>query len=359
MIYYPTYTTQPKYINNQAIVEFRIKVIRFYEQYGLDATLSAFNLSRATLFLWRKRLREGDGKLESLAPISTRPITVQKRRPRPFHEAQIIKLRDKYPRIGKDKLKPILDKLCSLMGEEIISESTIGRILGDLKASGRMMPFGAVRFQGRTGNILDKKPRQRAKKLRRGGYYPKQPGDLVQVDCVTKFINGIKRYIISAIDYQSSFAYSYTYKTLNSNNARDFFIKLQSVAPFEVARVQTDNGQEFHRYFMEELDYQQLVHFWNYPRTPKSNGKIERYNRTIQEEFVDYHLNEMAYDLANFNYLLTDWLIYYNTRRPHYAHQIPIPNRKTKRQIPPLEAYCSMLQLTHRESNMLWTQTRH
>jgi len=364
MIYYPTYITHPKYTSNKAvaaIIDFRAKVIAHHEQHGLKSALDAFNLGRATLFRWEKTLRDNNGLLVSLAPVSTAPHTKRRRHSYPFHSKHIIRLRDEHPNLGKAKLKPMLDDLCIQYGEQTISESTMGRLIGDLKQSGRLnsgVRLG-IRVSGSGSNkVYEVKPRKRIKKRRRGNYYPKHPGDLVQVDCITKYIDGIRRYVISAIDYKSSFAYSYAYKTLTSANARDFFLKLQAVAPFTIIHIQTDNGAEFHKCFIEELDYQQLVHFWNYPKTPKSNGKIERYNRTIQEEFVDYQLGELRDNIHYFNAILTDWLIYYNTERPHFAHKTEKTATSPSVQMPPMKALACMLQLNEQKSNMLWTHTR-
>jgi len=38
-------------------------------------------------------------------------------------------LREKYPKIGKDKIKPLLDKYCLTLGIPSISSSTIGKII--------------------------------------------------------------------------------------------------------------------------------------------------------------------------------------------------------------------------------------
>lgn len=54
-----------------------------------------------------------------------------------------------------------------------------------------------------------------------------------------------------------------------------------------------------------------------YPRCPKINGFIERANRTLQEEFIDFHLNLLFEDIDEFNRKLMDYLIWYNTERPH------------------------------------------
>ena len=61
-----------------------------------------------------------------------------------------------------------------------------------------------------------------------------------------------------------------------------------------------------------------LPQWYSRVRTPKDNAVLERFNRTIQEEFV-----EMAYagieDLKEFNDELTEWLVEYNSVRPHQA----------------------------------------
>jgi len=48
------------------------------------------------------------------------------------------------------------------------------------------------------------------------------------------------------------------------------------------------------------------------------NAHIERFNRTIQEEFANYH-RHLLIEPDQFNDKLMDWLIFYNTKRVHYA----------------------------------------
>ncbi|MFZ5531958.1 MAG: integrase core domain-containing protein [Pseudomonadota bacterium] len=64
----------------------------------------------------------------------------------------------------------------------------------------------------------------------------------------------------------------------------------------------------------------------------------------LQESFVDDHEDLLFTDLALFNQKLADWLIFYNTQRPHFALG----------QQPPLS---SLLQ--HQpECQRWWTHTR-
>jgi len=51
---------------------------------------------------------------------------------------------------------------------------------------------------------------------------------------------------------------------------------------------------------------------------PKDNPVLERFNRTIQEEFVEMEDID-PYFTDDFNQVLTDWLIEYNIKRPHQA----------------------------------------
>ncbi|MEA3314011.1 MAG: integrase core domain-containing protein, partial [Caldisericota bacterium] len=52
-------------------------------------------------------------------------------------------------------------------------------------------------------------------------------------------------------------------------------------------------------------------------RCPRINGYVERSNRTLQEEFINNHLNLLATDINAFNSKLIDYLIWYNTKRVH------------------------------------------
>ncbi|BCB96663.1 hypothetical protein JZK55_15850 [Dissulfurispira thermophila] len=59
-----------------------------------------------------------------------------------------------------------------------------------------------------------------------------------------------------------------------------------------------------------------VPHLFSYPRCPKINAHIERYNRTIQEEFIDNHV-DIIHDKRLFHQQLADYLIFYNTKRIH------------------------------------------
>ncbi len=105
---------------------------------------------------------------------------------------------------------------------------------------------------------------------------------------------------------------------------KDFYQRFKSVYPLTIKSWQSDNGSENLGEFDEQLKRDNVTHYFSYPRCPKINTYIERYNRTIQEEFIDNNL-DVIYDKALFNRRLADYLIFYNTQRPHKSLGLKSP----------------------------------
>jgi len=179
------------------------------------------------------------------------------------------------------------------------------------------------------------------KKLRR----PKGMKRGMELDTVIRFIDGTKRYILTAIDVERRFAFAAAYSSHSSGTAADFLTKIITVCPFPITELQTDNGSEFAKHFESACIALHLTHFHTYPRTPKMNAHIERFNRTLSEDFLQTHRILMRDDLSAFNRSLVDWLLWYNSERPHESLGM----------LSPLRYIVSTLQA--RESHMCWTRT--
>jgi transposase InsO family protein len=77
-----------------------------------------------------------------------------------------------------------------------------------------------------------------------------------------------------------------------------------------MVHIQTDNGSEFHLNFMKAAEELGLQHWWSRTHTPKDNAVCERFNRTLQEEFI---AQGNAYGNVDiFNQKLADWLTEYD-----------------------------------------------
>lgn len=278
----------------------RLHYIEYYSKYGLDATLDAFKLKRSTFFRWRKRYLESDKDLNSLtfkskAPRRKRIMLLDFRL-----EKEIRRIRQEHYRLGKSKLKPLLDEFCIQNNIECLSESKIGRILKKhllVRRTKTHIKYKKYKLK------LTKAPKESSL-----GY--------VEIDTTEIFSNGIKRYILNAIDINSRFQFSYVYTKLNSTISTDFLSKLLKVYPC-VKKVQTDNGLEFMGNFKKYLKTKSIKQYFIYPRCPKINGKIERSNRSLKEEFLYPNLSILLKDISSLNTKLMEYLIWYNTKRFH------------------------------------------
>jgi putative transposase len=274
-------------------IERRLEMIKFFDDYGALASKRAFGKSRSTIYLWKQKLKKSGGKLSVLAPGDRTPRRKRHRLINPFIERFIIEYRTAHPGVDKTTITPVLAAACQRASIKPVSESTVGRIIHDLKEKGRLPTAREISLNGRSGKLVVRDRRPPMKKTRRKGFYPKQPGELVEIDTVSIFVDGLKRYLLTAIDLTTRFAFAYTYKSSSSVNARDFLEKLRGVAPFQISRVQTDNGHEFQKHFLEACRQQNLVHYFNYPRHPQANSHVERFNRTIQEQFAYWHTDAL------------------------------------------------------------------
>jgi transposase InsO family protein len=310
-------------MHNQKEVERRVKILTFWATYGTKATKDAFGVSRATLFRWQQVLDRNCGNLAVLDPKSTAPTKRRVRSLSPALEEEILAWRTKYPRLGGKKLVPLLQK----QGFKV-SVSYIDRCIGDLKKLGRLPTHTKLSFYARSGlhhEIAKTKVKKKRRQKKRG----------LEIDTIVRHIDGIKRYILTAIDIERRFAYAHTYTNHSSGATRDFLKRLIRHAPFAIAEIQTDNGSEFAHHFHEACVTLGIIHYHTYPRSPKMNAHIERFNRTVQEECIVYHRALLRDDIGGFNGALEEWLKWYNTERPHEALGL----------ISPMEYYMSHYQV--------------
>lgn len=293
------------------IATYRLKVIGFQEKHGVAATQDAFGISKATVLRWKQTLKKAKGRLESLIPRSKAPHRKRTMLTPPRILSFIAELRGRHGRLGKEKIKPLLDEYCHAQGLPTLSVSTIGKVIQRnqlLVSSKRIYHDPSVR---RTQRRYTKIRVKRTPK-------PDQVGH-VQMDSIIRFLDGMRFYLINAVDIASKFQFSYAYPRLTSHNALDFLNKRQTVYPCEsgIKVVQTDNGSEFLGAFSVALQERKIPHLAGYPKSPKINAFVERANRTLQEEFVEQYLDFALTDLPEFNRHLMDYLVWFNTKRVH------------------------------------------
>lgn len=308
----------------------RLKLARFHVESGstIRATAERFQVSTTTVVRWSRRYRAvlAAGRrpgVKDMTDVSSRPHRSPARtRPR-------IERRIKHLRVTR-RLGPV-----QIAGRVGLPASTVHRVL--------------VR-QGL--NRLDHMDRATGEVIRR--YERDSPGDLIHVD-VKKFgripagggwkihgrgfdstrtagrANARRRaqhgtgktgysYVHSALDDHSRLTYSEVHDDETTATVLGFWER--ALAFFEghgitVTEVLTDNGPAYRsRDWAATTTAQGIRHRRTRPYRPQTNGKIERFHRTLRDEwgYAKAYRSESARRAA-----LTNWLHIYNHHRPHTA----------------------------------------
>jgi transposase InsO family protein len=227
-----------------------------------------------------------------------------------MEEFRILSLRRRHIRYGKEKLK-------RLYAQEY------GAPVSSWKIQRVIEKHGIYFHPQKTAAARRKRKISHAKK--RITELEKQPreGFLVAFDGLVRYWAGAKRYIFTAIDVHSKIAFARMYPSKHSCHAADFLRRVRYLCEGRIEHLQTDNGSEFAKWFRATAEALHIPQYFSRPKTPTDNPFEERFNRTLEEEFIQ--MGNMTADCARFNQRLTEWLIEYNFRRPHQALSYAVP----------------------------------
>lgn len=135
----------------------RKDIAAFWKTHGLAATADAYAVSRATLFRWQ---------IDCVPKSRAHSGGYRKRQIPALVIAEIYRIRSLHPLLGKEKLNPLLNVFCTDQGIPVPSEPTVGRMLTQLKAAGKLPTGIRLGLIGKTGKLLEKKPPVKKKKQR-------------------------------------------------------------------------------------------------------------------------------------------------------------------------------------------------
>lgn len=288
--------------------KFRFHVLEVFYVSGWRSVKLAFpNLKRPTLYRWKKAYEDSDKRLNSLVPRSTKPKRVRFMQTPPSVYSLIKSLREKYPRMGKAKIKRFVEAFCKEVGIPTPAESTIGKVIK------RNNLFFAGKGKGRRS-----KPNSNKLRIKSCPKASETKPGYIQLDGVKFYYLGRYYFFLTAVDIVSKQAWVKLVPSLKSNHAAIFLKEVIQTAWHKVHTIQTDNGSEFELYFELAVKEADLTHLWNYPKSPKSTAYVERFNWTIQDEFIFDAEDYLLYP-EEFKSKLTEWLVWYNTQRPHQS----------------------------------------
>jgi transposase InsO family protein len=288
----------------------RLEWMIWHERFGENVAKTSrhYGISPKTFWKWKRRFSDRD--LSTLEEQSRVPKRRRSRAITSQQEVRIIELRRAHLRYGKEKISRLYatrygEKISSWKAQKIIEKYHL-----------YYHPAKNARTQAKRRKAQKKKRIAELAVKRRSGF-------LFRIDTIVRYWHGTKRYILTAIDNTSKIAFAHMYTSHSSRAAADFLCRLHLLVNGKIENVQTDNGSEFHAEFEEACKKLNIAHYWSRVKTPKDNAANERFNRTLEDEFIA--MGHMTIDPDEFNRQLTEWIIEYNFTRPHQALDYSTP----------------------------------
>lgn len=287
------------------------------------------NVSRSQFYEYKRRFQtHGLEGLKDLPPIHhSHPLTTP-----PEVEARILALSLEHPAWGCNRLSD------HLALESInVSAPTIQRILNDNGMGTRYDRWlkleqhyaqHALELSAEQVQFIEKQnPAFRERHVESS-----QPGELLCQDTFhVGHIKGVGRvYLHVVVDTYSSAAFGFLHTSKRPEAA--VAVLHNEVLPFYDAReipvgaVLTDNGREFcgteSHPFEVYLALNEIEHRRTKVRKPQTNGFVERFNRTVLDEFFRTAFRTKFYEsVEQLQTDLDEWLAYYNHERPHQGYR--------------------------------------
>ena len=294
-----------KTVGLSSLAKQKLEWIIFYNSVAssnVTATAKYFNITRKTLYKWLKRFNEKN--LKSLEEVSKSPH-LRRSWTVTFEEQERIRdLRNLGKcKWGKKKIKRLyLNKY----GIDI-STNKIQKVINKLNL-----------YSDTKEHIL----RLKRKRSRKNKVYihtfktKKELGYLWHTDSIIIWWYGKRTIIFTAIEDQTKIAFARVYTSSASLIAKDFLERLIYLSNNELVNIHHDNGSEFEKHFEQACKDLSINQIYSRVRTPKDNAALERFNYTIQDEWLG--TSDVGLDnIQQANLDLTTWLIKYNNLRPH------------------------------------------
>lgn len=294
-----------KCVENMIKNRYRIVLAKKIKGYRWKELVRLTGKHRITLWRWSQKLqRQG---LTGLANSSTKPVHHPKEYSS-YLKFLISDLRNHYLE-GPDKIKLKLRKYYDI----------------DISVS------GIAKELTRSGLVMSRKKRRKnfCHHWRKKQYLP---GDKIQMD--PKFVfksRASQLFQFSAIDLDTCVVFANIYDNTGNSEAIRFLIQTKQFYPFGLRVIQTDNAGYFTNYYtgytkstdpthprLHPFDLTcaklNLEHYLIDKGKPQQNGKVERFHRTVDDEFYDrYRFRNKTHLLSKFR----EYLDYYNNEREH------------------------------------------
>jgi transposase InsO family protein len=281
----------------------RAKLMALHEHGTALAELSrAYGIARPVLSRWWMRYQAAD--LAGLQPLSRRPH------------------RSPQQRSTRDATAVLQLRARGLSAARItwatgLGHGTVQRILERARQS-----------------RLPRPPKAKPKR-----YEKQRPGELVHIDI--KFLPALRNarydYEFAAVDDFSREAVVWIGLDQTSASATVFLEQVLASLPYRVEAILTDNAFAFTMRYAHHSSRQTrfeqacaalgIRHYLLRPRAPQSNGKVERFFRTVDDECLN---RRALFTFRARSKAVDEFVWFYNHQRPHFSlgGMTPVDRRK-------------------------------
>lgn len=290
----------------------RRDVVRWYEEHGRRLRLAArhFGYSPDTVSRWVRAFAQE--KMAGLEDQSRRPTKVRTPTTPSAVVIRIRKLRERYPRWGREKLRVLLAR-----EGIVVSAKTIDRTLARLRARNELKEPAVVRKAQR------KRLLRPARTRRPAGLVVDRPGFL-QLDTKDLRAGGGRVYAFAAIDHFTRKRILAAAPRITADEGATFFGKVQAGFPFRIWAIQVDGGSEFMGRFAESAQAAGVAHYVNRPNYPQGQGRVER--GFLTDVLEAFEVDGYPASVTAAQRQLEAWNVVYESVRPHQALGYLTPN---------------------------------
>jgi len=321
---------------DERIANYRYSVLQHaYKHKNITITCKLFNLSRTTYYEWQSRFNQ----LGYLG-LKDKPRAKPKmpNQIKPDKQQIIYNYIVNYPTHGPARIANEL-----AIQNVIISPSGVYNVLKRKGLNHRLDRLFYAQEHSDNPVITERYLREveKQKEAHIQAYYP---GYLFCQDTFyVGTIKGLGRiYQQAGIDAYSNFSFAKVYLDKKADSAIDFVkskvIPVYGILQIPLDRILTDNGKEYTTHWKNgKHDYEIFLakrgirHSRIKPRCPKSNGMVERFNRTLLEEFYQIAMIKNIYtSLDQLQDDLDSFIYYYNFKRTNQGYRLcgKIPYQK-------------------------------
>ena len=280
--------------------ELKLRAVKLHVEEGFDLKLVAQEVGASDVSIreWIRRYQEyGRAGLE--APIG-KPRKAAKPKLPPLVKQEIVAVKKQHPAYGVRRIAHWLRRALFLPA----SPETVRRTLHQHQ-------------------LLPKtKPRRMKKNPPKPRFFERTtPNQMWQSDIFCFRLDGRNAYLIGFIDDHSRYIVGLgLFRSQTGENVMEVY--RTAVAEYGVPKeMLTDNGRQYATWrgktrFQQELAKDRIHHIRSTPHHPMTLGKIERFWRTIWQEFL-VRAQFDSFESARERVAL--WVKYYNHKRPHQS----------------------------------------